>query len=61
MNVPSRIAALRKTMVAHNIDAIIIPSSDPHQSEYIAEHWQERVWISGFTGSAGLVARRNGA
>ncbi|MBP8212488.1 MAG: aminopeptidase P family N-terminal domain-containing protein, partial [Saprospiraceae bacterium] len=43
-------------MVAHNIDAIIIPSSDPHQSEYIAEHWQERVWISGFTGSAGLVA-----
>ena len=56
MNVPSRIAALRKTMVAHNIDAIIIPSSDPHQSEYIAEHWQERVWISGFTGSAGLVA-----
>jgi Xaa-Pro aminopeptidase len=56
MTVNQKLLALRKSMVDHNIDAIIIPSSDPHQSEYVADHWQERSWISGFTGSAGLVA-----
>ncbi|MBK8624402.1 MAG: aminopeptidase P family protein [Saprospiraceae bacterium] len=56
MTVNQKLSALRKTMAAHHIDAIIIPSSDPHQSEYLAAHWQERSWVSGFTGSAGLVA-----
>lgn len=56
MNVPQKLAALRSAMAQHNIDAILIPSSDPHQSEYVADHWQERSWISGFTGSAGIVA-----
>jgi Xaa-Pro aminopeptidase len=37
------------------IAATIIPSSDPHASEYVADHWKERQWISGFTGSAGTV------
>ncbi len=50
-----RIAALRSTMSTQNIDAYIIPSSDPHQSEYTAPYWQARNWISGFTGSAGTV------
>lgn len=42
-------------MLARQLDAYIIPSSDPHQSEYVAPHWKTREWISGFTGSAGIV------
>jgi Xaa-Pro aminopeptidase len=60
MTVNQKLASLRKSMANHLIDAIIIPSSDPHQSEYVADHWQERAWISGFTGSAGLVAITKG-
>ena len=55
MNINDRIAALRKAMGQHNLDAYIIPSSDPHQSEYVADRWLSRSWISGFTGSAGIV------
>ncbi len=55
MTINERIAALRVQMKKHNIDAYIIPSSDPHQSEYVAEHWQARKWISGFTGSVGTA------
>ena len=51
----NRIALLREKMLSDNIDAYIIPSSDPHQSEYAPTHWQSREWISGFTGSAGTV------
>jgi len=50
-----RIKKLREEMKKHNIDAYIIPSSDPHQSEYVPERWKGRTWISGFTGSAGTV------
>lgn len=50
-----RIAALRKEMSNGNVDIAIIPQSDPHQSEYIADHWQVRRWLSGFTGSAGTL------
>lgn len=42
-------------MQAEKADAFIIPSTDPHMSEYVAPHWQSREWISGFTGSAGTV------
>lgn len=55
MNVVERINLLRKLMKDREIDAYIIPSSDPHQSEYVPEHWKSRVFISGFTGSAGTV------
>lgn len=50
-----RMVALRTTMKAHHIDAWIIPSSDPHQSEYVAGRWEGRAWLSGFTGSAGTL------
>ena len=50
-----RIAGLRKLMRDHFIDALLVPSADPHQSEYVAERWQTRAWLSGFTGSAGTV------
>lgn len=41
-------------MQEQNVQAFIVPSSDPHQSEYVATHWQFRQWISGFSGSAGV-------
>lgn len=47
--------ALREEMKKNGVDAYIIPSSDPHQSEYVADHWKCREWISGFDGSAGTV------
>jgi Xaa-Pro aminopeptidase len=55
MMINEKINLLRQAMRAHGVDAYVIPSSDPHQSEYVAAHWQTREWISGFTGSAGLV------
>lgn len=54
-NIPERIAALREAMKQHKIDAYIIPTFDPHMSEYPADCWKYREWISGFTGSAGTV------
>lgn len=53
--ISDRIAALRKEMANRHIEAYIIPSSDPHLSEYPADRWKSREWISGFTGSAGTV------
>ena len=42
-------------MKDQNMDAWIIPSSDPHESEYAADHWNGRAWLSGFSGSAGTI------
>jgi len=56
MNIQEKLRLLRQEMHSKGIDAYIIPSTDPHQSEYVCEHWQSRKWISGFTGSAGTVA-----
>lgn len=47
--------ALRSAMRKHNVDAVIIPGTDPHQSEYVSDHWKFRDWISGFTGSNGTA------
>ena len=55
MEVKARIKKLRELMKEKGLDAYVIPSSDAHQSEYVADHWQSRSWISGFTGSAGTV------
>lgn len=49
------LAALRKFLEEKQLHAFIIPSTDPHLSEYPADHWASREWISGFTGSAGTV------
>lgn len=54
-NTNLRIKALRTIMEKEGIAAFIIPSTDPHLSEYVAPHWESRKWISGFTGSAGTV------
>lgn len=60
--ISGRIAALRECMRQSGVSATIVPQTDPHQSEYIADHWQVRRWLSGFTGSAGsLVVTLDGA
>ncbi|HHG86292.1 MAG TPA: aminopeptidase P family protein, partial [Bacteroidetes bacterium] len=51
----SRIAHLRAALVREKLDALVIPSNDPHSGEYVADHWKAREWASGFTGSAGTV------
>ena len=51
----AKIEALRRAMLEAQIDACIIPSTDPHQSEYPAPRWAAREWASGFTGSAGTL------
>ena len=50
-----RIARLRETMNAQGTHAVLVPSSDPHLSEYLPGHWQGREWFSGFTGSMGTL------
>jgi Xaa-Pro aminopeptidase len=55
MTANEKVAALRSEMQQNNIEAFIIYSSDPHASEYLPGEWQERAWLSGFTGSAGFV------
>ena len=50
-----RLEALRSYLKKEAVSAFILPSTDPHMSEYVASHWQSREWISGFTGSAGTV------
>jgi Xaa-Pro aminopeptidase len=48
-----RLAQLRAAMARHGVDAFIVPSADPHLSEYLPGRWKGREWISGFTGSVG--------
>jgi Xaa-Pro aminopeptidase len=48
-----KLIALRKVMKRHGVEAYLIPSTDPHQSEYLPEVWKRRQFITGFTGSAG--------
>ncbi|QDQ26532.1 aminopeptidase P family protein [Chitinimonas arctica] len=60
MNAPQsavhfRLAALRQAMQAKGLSAVIIPSADPHLSEYLPERWQGRRWLSGFLGSVGTL------
>ena len=51
-----KLSALRSAMQAQGIDAYIIPSSDPHISEYLPDRYKCIAWTSGFTGSAGTLA-----
>lgn len=50
-----KLTALRAELKTQGVDAIIVPTADPHLSEYLPEYWQAREWLSGFTGSAGTV------
>jgi Xaa-Pro aminopeptidase len=55
MTINEKLSALRQLMKQNNLDAYIVPSGDPHQSEYPAERWLSRQWISGFMGSMGYA------
>ena len=55
MNINQRLEDLREVMRREHLAAFIFPSTDPHQSEYVADHWKSREWISGFNGSAGTA------
>ena len=57
-----RLEQVREALQRHGLEAVLVPSSDPHLSEYLPEHWQSREWLSGFTGSMGtLVVTRTQA
>ena len=53
--IKERLAALRALMKENNISACIVPGTDPHASEYMAEHWTEMSWITGFLGETGTA------
>ncbi|MCT4638801.1 MAG: aminopeptidase P family protein [Bacteroidales bacterium] len=55
MSTKHRLDELKRLMTENSIDAFIIPSTDPHMSEYIADRWKTREWFSGFNGSAGML------
>jgi Xaa-Pro aminopeptidase len=50
-----RITQLREVLAQHGLHALLVPSSDPHISEYLPGRWQGREWLSGFTGSMGTL------
>lgn len=56
ISVKQKLECLRNVMKESDIAAYIVPGTDPHAGEYIADHWKERVWISGFDGSVGTAA-----
>ncbi len=53
MSAKERVAALRRLMRKEGLHAYLVPSTDPHQSEYVPDYWKRRAWLTGFTGSAG--------
>ncbi len=53
--IPERLATLRQKMAAHDIAALIIPTSDFHDTEYVCDHFMARKYFSGFSGSAGIL------
>lgn len=60
MTAKEKISLLQNKMQEQNIDAFIVYSADPHMSEYLPEEWQERSWLTGFTGSAGFAVVTRG-
>ncbi|WP_267273805.1 aminopeptidase P family protein [Pseudomonas putida] len=59
-SVPQRLVHVRQAMAAGGIDALLVPSADPHLSEYLPGYWQGRQWLSGFHGSVGTLVVTHG-
>ncbi len=55
LEIQKRLQATRAAMAGANIAALLVPSSDPHLSEYLPDRWKAREWLSGFTGSMGTL------
>ena len=53
--ISDRVEALRAWMREEELDAFVVPTGDPHLSEYVPAHWKTREWLTGFTGSAGTA------
>lgn len=53
--VTARLARMRAVMNREGVDALLVPSADPHLSEYLPGYWQGRQWLSGFHGSVGTL------
>ena len=53
--IPARLARVRELMSQRGVQALLVPSADPHLSEYLPDYWQCRRWLSGFTGSVGTL------
>ena len=53
--IQERLEQLREELRREHLSAFVFPTTDPHNSEYTADHWKGREWISGFTGSAGIA------
>ena len=58
MNIIERLTALRALMKEKGVSACIVPGTDPHASEYMAEHWTEMSWITGFLGETGTYGKK---
>lgn len=55
MGTDQKIKLLREWMDSNGVDAVVVPTGDPHRSEYVSEYWQGRKWLTGFSGSAGTA------
>ena len=55
MSIEDKLRSVREWLAQEGLDALVVPTDDPHGSEYLAEHWQCRKWLTGFTGSAGTA------
>ena len=55
MSIIKRLTALRALMKQYDVAACIVPGTDPHASEYMASHWTEMSWITGFLGETGTA------
>ncbi len=55
MSTSERLRDLRAALARHGVDAVIVPTADPHLSEYLPARWQGRRWLSGFSGSSGTL------
>ena len=53
--IEKRISAVRKVLKKARLEALLVPTGDPHMSEYLPENWAFRRWLTGFTGSAGTL------
>lgn len=58
--VATRVKQLQKWMEEERLDAFIVPTIDPHNSEYTPDHWKAREWLTGFDGSAGTAVVLDG-
>ncbi|CAG8870804.1 hypothetical protein PS627_04166 [Pseudomonas fluorescens] len=54
-SIPARLARVREVMASEGVEALLVPSADPHLSEYLPGYWQARQWLSGFHGSVGTL------